>query len=68
MSSSSPSSHLIFLNIIPITILTILTVLRNPNNDLLWLQAVKIEAGAGLGDIAKAVLARALQVLTQKEN
>ena len=35
--------------------------LRNPATDQLWLKAIRIEAGAGLVDIAKAVLARALQ-------
>jgi len=35
--------------------------LRNPKNPELWLNSIRIEVDAGLDDIGKAVLARALQ-------
>lgn len=35
--------------------------LKNPKNDQLWLEAIRIELRAGLKDIALAMMAKALQ-------
>lgn len=35
--------------------------LRNPKNDQLWLEAIKVELRAGFKDVANAMLAKALQ-------
>lgn len=35
--------------------------MKNPKNDQLWLEAIKIEMNAGFKDIANAMLAKALQ-------
>jgi pre-mRNA-processing factor 6 len=35
--------------------------LKNPKNDMLWLEAIRVELRAGMKDIANAMMAKALQ-------
>lgn len=35
--------------------------LKNPKNDQIWLEAIRVELRAGMKDIALAMLAKALQ-------
>lgn len=35
--------------------------LKNPKNDQLWLEAIRVEIRAGMKDIANAMMAKALQ-------
>lgn len=35
--------------------------LKNPKNDQLWLEAIRVELRAGMKDIANAMIAKALQ-------
>lgn len=35
--------------------------LKNPQNDVLWLEAIRVELRAGMKDIANAMMAKALQ-------
>lgn len=35
--------------------------LKNPKNEFLWLEAVRVELRAGMKDIANAMMAKALQ-------